>query len=110
MNQQDAQTYKERIRVSDEYEAAAIQDKLSVAGKRFHFIGAGGIGMSGLAQLLMKNEAMVTGSDETLTEVIDELRERGAEISIGHRDRNLKLGTKAVVVSAAIKENNPELG
>ena len=109
MDQPNAQTYKDRIKVSDEHETAAIQDKLSVAGKRFHFIGAGGIGMSGLAQLLMKNEAIVTGSDETLTEVIDELRKRGAEITIGHRDRNLKLGTNAVVISAAIKENNPEL-
>ncbi len=109
MNQPNAQTYKDRIKVSDEYETAAIQDKLSVAGKRFHFIGAGGIGMSGLAQLLMKNEAIVTGSDETLTDVIEGLRKKGAEIAIGHRDRNLKLGTKAVVISAAIKENNAEL-
>jgi len=109
MNQPNAQTYKDRIKVSGEYEAAVIQDKLSVAGKRFHFIGAGGIGMSGLAQILIKNEAIVTGSDETLTEVIDELRKKGAEITIGHRDRNLKLGTNAVVISAAIKENNPEL-
>jgi UDP-N-acetylmuramate--alanine ligase len=109
MNQPDAQTYKARIKISDEYETAVIQDKLSVAGKRFHFIGAGGIGMSGLAQLLIKNEAIVTGSDETLTDVINELRKRGAEITIGHRDRNLKLGTNAVVISAAIKENNPEL-
>jgi UDP-N-acetylmuramate--alanine ligase len=109
MNQPNAQTYKGRIKVSDEYETAAIRDKLNVAGKRFHFIGAGGIGMSGLAQLLMKNQAIVTGSDETLTDVINGLRKRGAEISIGHRARNLKVGTKAVVISAAIKDNNPEL-
>jgi len=109
MNQPDAQTYKGRIKLSNEYETAAVRDKLSVAGKRFHFIGAGGIGMSGLAQLLMKNKAIVTGSDQTLTDVIYELRKRGAEISIGHRARNLKLGTKAVVISAAIKDNNPEL-
>ncbi|NQT02081.1 MAG: UDP-N-acetylmuramate--L-alanine ligase [Planctomycetes bacterium] len=109
MNQQNAQTYKDRIKVSDEYETAAIQNKLSVAGRRFHFIGAGGIGMSGLAQLLMKNEAIVTGSDETLSDVIDGLRKTGADIAIGHRARNLKLGTNAVVISAAINENNPEL-
>jgi UDP-N-acetylmuramate--alanine ligase len=109
MNQPNAQTYKDPIETSDNYETTAIQDKLSVTGKRFHFIGAGGIGMSGLAQLLMKNEAIVTGSDETLTDVIEELRKKGAEITIGHRDRNLKLGTKAVVISAAIKDDNPEL-
>jgi UDP-N-acetylmuramate--alanine ligase len=109
MNQPNAQAYKDRIKVSGKYEAATIQDKLSVAGTRVHFIGIGGIGMSGLAQLMMKNEAIVTGSDETLTQVIDELRKRGAEITIGHRARNLKVGTNAVVISAAIKEDNPEL-
>jgi len=67
---------------------------------RFHFIGAGGIGMSGLAQLLMKHEAIVTGSDQTLSDVIDGLRLRGADIRIGHRARNLALGTNAVVISA----------
>ncbi len=40
------------------------QGATSVAGKKFHFIGAGGIGMSGLAQLLMKNNAIVAGSDQ----------------------------------------------
>ena len=109
MNQPNTQTYKNRIKVFDKYEAATIQGKLSVAGTRFHFIGIGGIGMSGLAQLMMKNEAIVTGSDETLTEIIHGLRQKGAEITIGHRARNLKEGTNAVVISAAIKEDNPEL-
>ena len=109
MNQPNAQTYTDRIKVSGKYEAATIQGKLSVAGTRFHFIGAGGIGMSGLAQLMMKNEAIVTGSDETLTKIIHGLRHKGAEITIGHRERNLKVGTNAVVISAAIKEDNPEL-
>ena len=109
MSQPDTQTYKNRTKNFDEYTIATIQDKLSLAGKRFHFIGAGGIGMSGLAQLMMKNEAIITGSDETLTEVIDNLRTKGAKITIGHRSRNLRLGTNAVVISAAIKENNPEL-
>ncbi len=109
MDQPNAQTYRGRTKNFDEYAIAIIQDKLSLAGKRFHFIGAGGIGMSGLAQLMMKNQAIVTGSDEIFTDVIDNLREKGAEIKIGHRDRNLKPGTNAVVISAAIKENNPEL-
>jgi UDP-N-acetylmuramate--alanine ligase len=58
---------------------------------------------------MMKNQAIVTGSDETLTDVITGLRGGGADIRIGHRQRNLKLGTSAVVISAAIKEDNPEL-
>ncbi len=109
MNRPNTPAYQDRTKVAGEYETAALHDKLCVAGIRFHFIGAGGIGMSGLAQLLMKNEAIVTGSDQTLSDVIDGLRQTGADIKIGHRARNLSLGTNAVVISAAIKENNPEL-
>jgi UDP-N-acetylmuramate--alanine ligase len=82
---------------------------LELAGKRFHFIGAGGIGMSGLAQLLMKNKAIVAGSDQTPSEVTDKLRQSGADIRIGHNAENLSLQTDAVVISAAITEDNPEL-
>jgi len=97
------------VKVANEYGTATIHKELNVEGMRFHFIGAGGVGMSGLAQLLMKHEAIVTGSDQTLSDVIDGLRLRGADIRIGHRARNLALGTNAVVISAAIKEDNPEL-
>ncbi len=100
---------KGSVRVANEHGTVTIHEKLNVEGMRFHFIGAGGIGMSGLAHLLMKHEAIVTGSDQTLSDVIDGLRLRGADIKIGHRARNLALGTNAVVISAAIKEDNPEL-
>ncbi|MHC4693186.1 MAG: UDP-N-acetylmuramate--L-alanine ligase [Planctomycetota bacterium] len=80
-----------------------------IAGKRFHFIGAGGIGMSGLAQLLIKNSGIVTGSDETQTTIIDRLCGMGADIKIGHNADNLDPATDAVVISAAITEDNPEL-
>ncbi len=128
MNQPDEETYnnmdsrprpesrtdlrgndKGSVRVANEHGTATIHKELNVEGMRFHFIGAGGVGMSGLAQLLMKHEAIVTGSDQTLSDVIDGLRLRGADIKIGHRARNLALGTNAVVISAAIKEDNPEL-
>jgi len=81
----------------------------SIAGKKIHFIGAGGVGMSGLAQLLVKNNASVTGSDQTQTAVTDRLCESGADIKIGHNADNLDPDTDAVVISAAIKEDNPEL-
>jgi len=100
---------KRSVRVANEHGTATIHEKLNVEGMRFHFIGVGGIGMSGLAQLLMKHEAIVTGSDQTLSDVIYGLRLKGADIKIGHRARNLALGTNAVVISAAIKEDNPEL-
>ncbi|MGA2172895.1 MAG: UDP-N-acetylmuramate--L-alanine ligase [Sedimentisphaerales bacterium] len=80
-----------------------------LAGKRFHFIGAGGIGMSGLAALLVKHKAIVTGSDQTRGIVIDRLNSLGADIKIGHKEHNLDPQTDAVVISAAIREENPEL-
>ena len=80
-----------------------------LAGKRFHFIGAGGIGMSGLAALLVKHKSKVTGSDQTGGVVIDRLCQWGADIKIGHKEHNLDPATDAVVISAAIREENPEL-
>jgi UDP-N-acetylmuramate--alanine ligase len=81
---------------------------LNLAGKRFHFIGAGGVGMSGLAQLLIKNKAIVTGSDQTESAVTSKLCDLGADIKIGHDVNNLAK-RDAVVISAAIKQDNPEL-
>jgi UDP-N-acetylmuramate--alanine ligase len=80
-----------------------------LTGKRFHFIGAGGVGMSGLAKLLMKNNAVITGSDRSSTDVISRLCRLGADIKIGHSPDNLDPKTDAVVISAAITEDNPEL-
>ncbi|MBW8039820.1 MAG: UDP-N-acetylmuramate--L-alanine ligase [Planctomycetes bacterium] len=80
-----------------------------IAGKRFHFIGAGGVGMSGLAQLLIKNSGLVTGSDQEQTTVTDRLCEMGAFIKIGHNADNLDPAADAVVISAAINQDNPEL-
>ena len=82
---------------------------VNAAGKRFHFIGAGGVGMSGLAQLLTKNCGVVTGSDQIQSAVTDRLCEMGADIRIGHKADNLSSQMDAVVISAAIKEDNPEL-
>jgi UDP-N-acetylmuramate--alanine ligase len=83
--------------------------KMSFSGKKFHFIGAGGIGTSGLAKLLMKHAAIVSGSDMSESSVVDMLRQGGADIKIGHRADNLAGNIDAVVISAAVKEENPEL-
>jgi UDP-N-acetylmuramate--alanine ligase len=80
-----------------------------LAGKRFHFIGVGGIGMSGLAMLVLKHKAIVTGSDQNPSETIDQLCQFGADIKVGHKEHNLNPEADAVVISAAIKEENPEL-
>jgi UDP-N-acetylmuramate--alanine ligase len=76
---------------------------------KYHFIGIGGIGMSGLAKLLIRNGSTVTGSDQEDTEVVVNLRDMGASIKIGHSAENIDLPVSAVVISAAIKETNPEL-
>ena len=86
-----------------------ITGAAGISGRKFHFIGAGGIGMSGLAQVLIKHRGIVTGSDQTETEVTEKLCEMGADIKIGHSAENLNPETDAVVISAAIKEDNPEL-
>jgi UDP-N-acetylmuramate--alanine ligase len=81
----------------------------SVAGKKYHFVGIGGIGTSGLAKVLMKQGAIVSGSDMGDGTVLQDLAARGATIAIGHREENLPDDADAVIISAAIPATNPEL-
>lgn len=76
--------------------------------KRFHFIGIGGIGMSGIARILLKMGYVVTGSDLTPTHITKNLVEQGATIYEGHNASNID-GVDAVVMSTAIPETNIEL-
>ncbi len=80
-----------------------------IAGARYHFIGAGGVGMSGLARFLLEKKALVTGSDQTAGAVTARLNRLGADIHVGHSAENLSPATDTVVISAAIRESNPEL-
>lgn len=73
-----------------------------------HFIGIGGIGMSGLAKLLLAKNIPVSGSDIKETDIIKELKQAGAEVFIGHDSKNLPVGGR-VVVSSIIAKGNPEL-
>ena len=97
------------VKAARRYEIVDADGGVGLLCRKFHFIGAGGIGMSGLAQLLMKNSAIVTGSDKMASSTIEALCKTGADIQIGHSPDNLRRGTNAVVISAAIKEDNPEL-
>ncbi len=97
-----------RLHGNDKRPAVGADSAVDVAGKRFHFIGAGGVGMNGLAKLLLKNEAIVTGSDQIPSHIITELCSEGADIKIGHKKDNLSEDVETVVISAAIKEDNPE--
>ncbi|UNO39185.1 UDP-N-acetylmuramate--L-alanine ligase [Streptomyces sp. MST-110588] len=75
---------------------------------RVHFIGAGGIGMSGIARILLARGATVSGSDAKENANITALRALGARVHIGHAAANLGQA-RTVVVSNAIPEHNPEL-
>ena len=109
MKQPYTQTRRRKIKAVHKYDVVDTNSRIILAGTRLHFIGAGGIGMSGLAQLLMKHKAIVTGSDQTPSDVVDRLCRFGANIKIGHSPANLSPDTNVVVISAAIKEDNPEL-
>src|SRR6202050_1099220 len=73
-----------------------------------HFVGIGGIGMSGLAELLIELGYPVSGSDLKLSPATDRLAERGATIFEGHAAENLS-GAKAVGVTPAVRPENPEV-
>ena len=73
-----------------------------------HFVGIGGIGMSGIAEVLMNLGYTVQGSDASDSANVKRLRDKGAKVSIGHKAENLD-GAEVLVVSSAIKRDNPEL-
>ena len=73
-----------------------------------HFIGIGGIGMSGIAEVLANLGYTVQGSDAAEGANVKRLRENGIKVSVGHDARNVD-GADVVVVSSAIKPDNPEL-
>lgn len=79
------------------------------AGAHIHFIGIGGISMSGLAQIAIKNGYKVTGSDWNKSKITDELEALGADIVYGHDAVHPNLTDAALVVyTAAAKSDNPE--
>lgn len=76
--------------------------------RHVHFIGIGGIGVSGLAQLALKKGERVSGSDLKSSPMTYALELRGAKIFIGHKPENIQ-GADLVVFSSAIKQDNSEL-
>src|ERR1041385_8106109 len=73
-----------------------------------HFVGIGGIGMSGIAEVLINLGYTVQGSDAADNANVKRLRDRGAKVTVGHDADNLGAAA-VVVVSTAIKRDNPEL-
>jgi UDP-N-acetylmuramate--alanine ligase len=73
-----------------------------------HFVGIGGIGMSGIAEVLLNLGYRVSGSDLKASEITRRLEGLGARVSMGHRAENLE-HPNAVVISSAVKADNPEV-
>ncbi|MER5460938.1 UDP-N-acetylmuramate--L-alanine ligase [Streptomyces sp. NPDC002668] len=77
--------------------------------ERPHFIGIGGAGMSGIAKILAQRGAKVAGSDARESATADALRALGVTVHIGHATEHLATDASCVVVSSAIRADNPEL-
>ena len=78
-------------------------------GTHIHFMGIGGIGMSGLATICLERGCVVSGCDAKLNGLAHRLQERGAMISIGHGASHLPDDAELVIYSAAVSEREPEL-
>lgn len=86
-----------------------MTDERPWAGRRLHFIGIGGAGMSGLAFVALALGARVSGSDRAQAPAVARLRERGATVAIGHDRANVPAeGGVEVVYSTAVPADNPE--
>ena len=84
--------------------SAHIRD---IPGGKIHMIGIGGSSMSGLAEMLIDQHYQVSGSDRDETYLVHFVREKNADVHIGHKAENVH-GADLVVYSAAIREDNPE--
>ncbi|MDP2024602.1 UDP-N-acetylmuramate--L-alanine ligase [Sulfuriferula sp.] len=76
--------------------------------KQLHFVGIGGAGMSGIAEVLVNLDFVVTGSDVAENAATRRLAQQGATVHLGHAASHIK-GADAIVVSTAVKEDNPEV-
>lgn len=76
--------------------------------KHLHFVGIGGSGMSGIAEVLFNLGYVISGSDLTSNAASQRLAELGANIKLGHDEKNI-IGADAVVISTAVKEDNAEV-
>ena len=76
--------------------------------RRIHFVGIGGIGMSGIAEVLLNLGFQVSGSDLKMSDITDRLKKLGADITCGHTEDNIR-GADVVVYSSAVDSSNIEL-
>jgi len=76
---------------------------------KIHFVGIGGIGMSGIAEVLLNLDYVVSGSDLHESDATRRLRSLGAHLFVGHQEENLSGNPSVVVISTAVKYSNPEV-
>ncbi len=76
--------------------------------RRIHFIGIGGAGMSGIAEVLLNQGYEISGSDLKESNTTRQLSDKGARVFIGHHDKNV-IGADVIVNSSAVSETNPEM-
>ncbi|HTL53633.1 MAG TPA: UDP-N-acetylmuramate--L-alanine ligase [Planctomycetota bacterium] len=89
--------------------AAAADVPANLTGKRLHFIGIGGIGMSAMARIALSRGAIVSGSDLVESDLTRALVERGATVFVGDHAASNVAGVEVVIISSAIDPANPEL-
>ena len=94
---------KAAINIKDFYEVPEMRRI-----RRIHFIGIGGAGMSGIAEVLINQGYEISGSDIKASSVTDRLVNKGAEVFIGHKAENVK-GADVIVNSSAVNNANPEI-
>ena len=81
---------------------------MEITNKRIHFVGIGGVGMSGIAKLLLEYGCKVSGSDYRASHTTEKLKSMGADIFVGHSAENVR-DPELVVYSSAISPQNPEI-
>ena len=77
--------------------------------KKLHFVGIGGIGMSGIAEILIDQGFKVTGSDKAASDNTERLHSLGTEIFVGHDAKNVESDVDVLVYSSAVMPDNPEI-
>ena len=85
-----------------------MRAKTPVMHRHYHFVGIGGCGMSGLAQVLKQRGHRISGSDMAPSQVTEKLAARDITVTIGHDSANVTDDVDCLVISAAIKPENPE--
>ncbi|MBM4166541.1 MAG: UDP-N-acetylmuramate--L-alanine ligase, partial [Ignavibacteria bacterium] len=77
--------------------------------KKIHFVGIGGAGMSGIAEILLNEGFKISGSDKSLSDVTERLQQLGAKIFEGHSSKNIVDDVDALVYSSAVTMDNEEV-